>query len=120
MFDWIYIASYISVYHQLLLVIGLFILLHAYVYDIHNQSSLLFFRILGSLLLCWLILYIGQRPISGSYFGDTSTYAQSYALFSKKANITIKNDYLFNYLQVLFFNNGCILAFTLVAFIYVV
>lgn len=121
MFDWVPIASYISVYHQLLLVIGLFILLHAYVYDIHNQSSLLFFRILGSLLLCWLILYIGQRPISGVYFGDTSTYARSYALLSKQGDVQIKGDYLFNYLQKFCSQIMNVHGFfTLVAFVYVV
>lgn len=121
MFDWIPIASYTSIYYTVLLAIGIVVLWHGYQYNIRDQSSLSFFNVLGLFLLGWLVLYIGQRPISGFYFGDTGNYAQSYALLSKHADVQIKGDYLFNYLQKFCAQIMDVHGFfTVVAFVYVV
>jgi len=99
MFDWIPIEYYTAIYHHVLFVVAVLILLHAAVYNIQDRSSMLFFQILGYILLPSIILYIGLRQISGVFFGDTGNYAVTYAVFAKNPNVTIEKDYLFNYLQ---------------------
>lgn len=96
MFDFIPIPSYTFVYYQFMLVVSLMILLHSYLYDIKDQSSLRFFSVFGILFMVILIFYIGFRPISGRYFGDTGTYAQGYRLMQIK-KVDIEEDYFFNY-----------------------
>lgn len=40
---------------------------------------------------------MGLRPISGRYFGDTSTYAQVFKMLQNGEEVTIRKDYMFNY-----------------------
>ncbi|MNK78079.1 hypothetical protein D3C87_976980 [compost metagenome] len=100
MFDFIPLSSYTFIYYQTMLIASLLVLLHSLIFDVRDRKSLDFFSTFGGLLLILLVLYIGFRPISGRYFGDTGTYAQGYSLM-KAGKAEITNDYVFNYFMLL-------------------
>lgn len=74
-------------------------LFHAFQFDIKDDKSIRFFNVFGAIMVVLLIIYMGLRPISGRYFGDTANYAVVYAKLQQGQEIIIKNDYLFNYLM---------------------
>lgn len=54
------------------------------------------------LLLVWsIVIYMGLRPISGVYFGDTSTYAQVFEHYQSGGSITTTKDIVFHYFMML-------------------
>lgn len=119
MFDFIPVPVYTFIYYQTMLIVSIMVLLHSLVYDIKDRRSLNFFSILGIFIMIILILYIGLRPLSGRYFGDTGTYAQGYRLM-KAGKLDIKSDYLFNYYMLLCSKIMAIKDFFLLtAFLYV-
>ncbi|KIA82878.1 hypothetical protein OA84_04730 [Kaistella solincola] len=97
MFDWIPLPLYTPTYFNTLLLVALLILLHASQYDIRDRTSIDFFNITGYFLVVLIILFIGLRPISGRYFGDTSTYNQIYSLMESGQEVEIRKDFVFNY-----------------------
>lgn len=97
MFDFIPISSYTIVQYYILLLIAIMILVNAFVYDIKDKDSIVFFDYLGVFFIILLVLYMGQRPISGRYFGDTSTYARAYEALQKGGVVKIEKDFVFNY-----------------------
>lgn len=97
MFDFIPLQYYSNIQFHTLLVIAVMILLHAQAYEINNRKSINFFNVVGYFILVFFILYMGLRPLSGRYFGDTSTYANAYSLLQKGAAVRIEKDYVFNY-----------------------
>lgn len=100
MFDWIPVDIYTSLQYNVLLLVLLIIILHSFMYDIKDQQSILFFKTLGSFIVLFMILYIGQRAINGFYFGDTANYNSVYKLLQKGETVKIEKDYLFNYMMV--------------------
>lgn len=96
MFDFIPVTSYTAFYYNTMLVLSLMILLQAYMFDIRNQSSILFFNILGYVFAVVLILYMGFRPIS-YIFADMEAYAEAFRRITIGEKLIINNDYLFNY-----------------------
>lgn len=97
MFDWIPLQYYTAIHYHVLLLVALMILYHSTQYDIGAPSSIRFFNAFGYVVVLVYIFYIGLRPISGKYFGDTANYAAVYKLLQQGEEIIIKNDYLFNY-----------------------
>lgn len=100
MFDFIPLEFYTAVQYHVLFFIALLILVHAMTYNIEDQSSLLFFHILGAVLLIIYTLYIGLRPVSGRFFGDMGTYNSYYKSLQEGKNITVEKDYVFNYFMM--------------------
>ncbi|QIG90343.1 EpsG family protein [Chryseobacterium sp. POL2] len=100
MFDWIPVELYTSLHYHVLLLVMLIILAHAFVYDVSDQQSIQFFQVLGGILTFLLVLYMGQRQISGRYFGDTYNYDKAYKLLQSGESIKIEKDFLFNYMMV--------------------
>lgn len=55
--------------------------------------------------IAFLIIFLGFRPISGYYFGDTSNYAASYKMlqvygaFDAEGSTELGGDWLFNYVM---------------------
>lgn len=97
MFDFIPLEFYTNIQYFALLLIALLILLNAFVYDVRDWRSIAFFNYFGIFFIVLFTFYMGLRPISGKYFGDTSTYATAYDLLQKGDSVKIEKDYLFNY-----------------------
>ncbi len=100
MFDWVPLENYSAIHYHALFFIVLIIFLHSMIYNIRNQSSLIFFQIFGGIIVVVFTLYMGLRPISGKFFGDMGTYAASYKKLQEADAATIDKDYLFNYLML--------------------
>ncbi|MDG1572733.1 EpsG family protein [Robiginitalea sp. M366] len=81
MFDFISLEAYYPIYINLCLFLVLFSYFHTLVIPASDQRNLIFINTSGYLLLVFLIFYIGQRPISGVYFGDTINYYRAYLNF---------------------------------------
>lgn len=97
MFDWIPLENYTAIHYHVLLVIALLISFHAIIFDVNDEQSIDFFYALGYAVVVLLIFYMGSRPISGAYFGDTETYDKVYRMMQEGANVKIEKDYVFNY-----------------------
>lgn len=54
------------------------------------------------ILMIGFALFIGMRPISGKYFGDTANYATHYMLMSEGKEIADKGDWLWNLIMYFF------------------
>ncbi|MGY0391570.1 EpsG family protein [Bizionia sp. KMM 8389] len=94
MFDWIPIAFYTPLYHYMLLLIILIIMGDALNSKLPSGNR---FQGLGVVILVFILIYMGFRPISGRYFGDTATYAHHFENYSYGAEITSTRDLLFHY-----------------------
>lgn len=46
----------------------------------------------GGLLVIFIIIYMGFRPVSGRYFGDMSTYNSFFLRYQNGGDIYVKND----------------------------
>lgn len=99
MFDWIPISSYTAVYYNILMLLMLVMLFHAYTADFFSQGTKNFARGMGFFLLFFTVFYMGTRPVSYT-FGDMGTYGKFYNLVVKGQEPVVKNDYIFNYFMV--------------------
>jgi len=97
MFDFVPLAFYTNLHYYVLLLIAFIILIHAFNYKIDDDKSIQFFNYLGYFILIIYVVYMGLRPISGRYFGDTHNYAQAYYLLQSGGDVKIEKDYMFNY-----------------------
>ncbi|MBQ0736950.1 EpsG family protein [Aquimarina celericrescens] len=96
MFDWIPLELYSPIYYYILLGIVLMILVDSHLNRIPRNDKM---QRIGFLLIIFLVLYMGFRPISGRYFGDTSTYASIFNNYFNGADITSDKDFLFHNLM---------------------
>ena len=92
MFDFIPIDSYYSLYINLALFVVLFTLLHTRVLKMNSHKNLIFIQVSGYLFLIFIILYIGQRPISNR-FGDTLNYYRTFKGYQHGNDIGKVGDY---------------------------
>lgn len=99
MFDWIPISSYTAIYYNVMMILMLITLFHAYQNDLFASSTAGFSTGMGLFLLLFICLYMGNRPIS-YVFGDMGTYAQFYTRIQGGETPIIKNDFLFNNFMV--------------------
>jgi hypothetical protein len=118
MFDWIPLELYTPIYFYLLLGVVLIVLLDT---QFNNEPTGNKFQTLGILLLVFTVIYIGFRPISGRYFGDTSTYAKLFHDYTSGSSVSGAKDLLFNnfmkasssFMGVHFFFFLCSLLYTM-------
>jgi len=97
MIDIIPLESYYLFYIYFCLFLVLSNLLHAFSLNIDDEKNLKFLRTVGIILLVFLILFLGLRPISGKYFGDMGTYARYFKNYALGAPVTAEKDVLFHY-----------------------
>lgn len=93
MIDWIPLELYTPFYYYLLLVIVLTILIDS---QSHRAPLGNKFQLFGVITCIFITVYLGFRPISGRYFGDTWTYAQTFYMYANGADITSTKDVLFH------------------------
>lgn len=96
MFDWIPLANYTPIYYNVLLLMNLFVMLHAIRYPIQGRKNLKIMQILGVFAVLYVLIYMGGRPISGKYFGDMSTYNHIFENYAKGFPITSTTDLMFH------------------------
>lgn len=94
MFDFIPIDQYTFFYYQILLFFLIVFLLHAFILEIDDQRNTRFLRVFGYLLLIFVILYMGFRPIH-KVFVDMEVYAYTFERFQENDPINVTDDYGF-------------------------
>jgi hypothetical protein len=96
MIDFISLEYYTPFYYYTLFAVVLFTLLHTLSLKIESSRNKAFIKFTGHLLLAFVILYMGLRPISGFYFGDMRTYANIFEGYAAGDPITSLKDPLFH------------------------
>ena len=112
---------YFEVWINVFLFLVLFTLLHTRVLKIDDPKNIKFITVAGFIILVFVILYLGQRPISGKYFGDMRTYSIYYAKYQAGAPILGTKDVFFHmfmktcsyFLSVHMFFTICVMIYTL-------
>ena len=94
MFDFIPIDQYTFFYYQILLFFLIVFLLHAFILEIDDQRNTRFLRVFGYLLLIFVILYMGFRPIH-KVFVDMEVYAYTFERLQENDPINVTDDYGF-------------------------
>jgi hypothetical protein len=98
----------------------IFTLFHTWILNIDDQRNLIFINIAGLFLMLFIIPYIGQREISGKYFGDTINYAYRYQNLAQGGRIEADTDLGWHYFMKFMASFASLSTFfTVVAFIYV-
>ncbi|MFI3266538.1 MAG: EpsG family protein [Rikenellaceae bacterium] len=104
MFDFIPIYLYTPVFNYLILILVLGVFVKTQAQDIFLKQAQESY--IGIVLCFVMILYMGLRPISGYYFGDTGNYASSYYFMQSNLHnaydIFGDRDWVFNGLMRLF------------------
>jgi hypothetical protein len=99
MIDFIPLENYQGFYYNVIFIVVLLSILNLNFNNFFDLRNLKKNNFLGLLLVAFLCLIIGFRPISGRYFGDTSTYALDYKIFKNDYYYNISGDPLFYYLM---------------------
>jgi hypothetical protein len=88
-FDFISLEFYTPLYFYILLALTfvLFFELNNFSYKASKW---------GWILVLFIIIYMGFRPISGTYFGDMGTYARQFEAYQNGETINNKKDVFFN------------------------
>jgi hypothetical protein len=97
MLDFIPLHYYTSIYYYFLLVVVFLTYARSRSTDITARKSIDANRSLGFFALIFTIFYIGLRPISGAYFGDMATYAQSFERYQMGEANLFKEDVVFDF-----------------------
>ncbi len=95
MFDFIPVIKYFDVYINICLGIVTFTLLHTYMLSLHDQKNITFINGMGYVLLFFIIVYMGFRPIS-YLFGDMGNYDIQYKNYANGAPANTDKDIAFN------------------------
>ena len=96
MFDFLPASYYAPIFYNLVLILTLFKCF---------QLSKPNYKLLG-LLVLFLIVFIGLRPISGRYFGDTGNYAAYYRHIQNGGTLVLDREWIFNGLMQWFAKSG--------------
>jgi len=121
MIDFIPLEYYTELYYQFIMVVCLFTLLHTYMLKGDEDLVYNFNNIASSLLLIVLLLFIGLRPISGKYFADMGTYAETFFQFQNGKEISTEGDIFFEiFLKISSSYLSVDAFFFICAFIYIV
>ena len=99
MFDWIPINSYTAIYYNIMMMVMLITLFHSYQGDLFQPASKKFSASMGFILLLFIALYIGTRPVSG-VFVDMANYGRIFLRIQAGEIPIVKSDYLFNYFMI--------------------
>lgn len=92
MIDFIPLEYYTKIFYHFMLMITIFIWINSKSVALSDSSNLKQMAYLGAVLLIIIIIYIGLRPISGTYFGDTSTYALTFEKFANGEQMENEKD----------------------------
>ncbi len=122
MIDWIPLELYSPFYFYFLLVIVFIVFMDSQGQRVPSGNK---FQLLGLIIGILITIYIGFRPLSGRYFGDTGTYGQIFAKYADGADVTAQRDLLFHYfakftsyfLNVHFFLFACATLYVLPLYI---
>jgi hypothetical protein len=120
MIDFIPLENYYLIFAQFILGICLLNLLHTAILKGTEDKIFRYNRNLSLILFLTTLFYIGLRPISGRYFVDMKTYAQTFEQFKNGMEVSANGDLGFEYFlkfcsQIM----SVELFFLLCAFIYV-
>ncbi|WP_034039888.1 EpsG family protein [Wocania ichthyoenteri] len=96
MIDFIPLQHYFELYLNVLLIFTLLCFLHSAAVPIYSKKNLSFTHFSGYFLFISIVLYLGLRPISGKYFGDTNTYAAYFVNYAYGMPVTTTKDILFH------------------------
>lgn len=95
MLDFIPISSYMLIYYNILLLIVLLTVFIYYQKQNFNQIDTVIQRTAGFLVLIFLIIYMGGRPIS-FIFGDMVTYSHQFEKYKLGWQSNLHSDILFD------------------------
>lgn len=96
MFDFIPLEHYFPFYINILLFLVIFTLLHTLILKIDDPKNVIFINVVGVIILVFFILYLGQRPVSGRYFGDMRTYNRYFQWYKNGGDILGTKDIFFH------------------------
>lgn len=96
MFDWIPLEFYSKLYYLVLLVFVIGAYSSASSTPLGSEHKFHSFKYSGTILLLFVLLYMGLRPISG-VFADMRTYETTFNHYYNGGAITSQKDYLFHY-----------------------
>ncbi len=120
MIDFIPLEYYFEIYINVLLIFTMLCLLHSAAVSIDSKKNLSFTYFSGYFLTFCIVFYLGLRPISGKYFGDTNTYASYFDYYSNGGSITSTKDIFFHvYMKFCSAFMNVHIFFTLCVFLYV-
>ena len=119
MINFVPIESYYPIYINICLFLVLFTILHTRVVPMESPKNLSFINISGLLLLAFLVLYIGLRPIH-PIFGDTVNYVVTYSNYQIGLPIKNAEDYGWHvFMKALAPYMSIHAFFTIISFIYI-
>lgn len=106
MIDFIPLPIYTPIFNYIVLLLILIASYQGYNGVLLNNQAVRSSTIFGSIFMLLLIPYMGLRPISGTYFGDTANYARSFWDLQSSMILDFKfekdKEWLFEYLNMLF------------------
>lgn len=95
MFDWIPIWSYTPIYYHVLLLVNVFVFIHALRYELNERNNLRVMQITGIFVFAFVLLYMGTRPVHGA-FVDMTTYNRRFQLYAEGGPLSGTKDLLFH------------------------
>lgn len=95
MFDWIPLTEYTPKFYNTMLILTLVVAFHSLSFDIRNKNRLSELSVFGFILMVFVILYMGLRPVSGFVFGDMSTYNRVFIDYQNGEPYRQTGDWLF-------------------------
>mgnify|MGYP003635553057 CR=1 FL=1 len=97
MIEFVSLKNYQTLYLNLTLVIVLFTMVHTLIVDIEDRKNIIYIRTVGTLILVFLMIYMGLRPVSGRYFLDMITYARHFERYEMGGEVISNKDVVFHY-----------------------
>ena len=97
MFDFIPLNYYTPLYYYVMLLFFISFFLRSRSQELTSPKTISSNRITAVLILVFVILYMGYRPISGAVFGDMGTYATSFKNYQNGAVNFFKKDIVFDF-----------------------
>jgi len=120
MFELIAVEDYTLFYYNIILVTVVISFFHAFSLPLDDRKTTHTLTVLGYILLVFLVLYMGLRPVSAIYFGDMGRYARSFEGFAVGDEVQLGDDLLFTYITKLTASIMSVtMYFLLLAFLYV-
>jgi hypothetical protein len=95
--DFIPLEYYMLLYYNLLLVVVFFTWVNSKITQLTDKKNLHRKGFLGLVLLIFIVLFMGLRPISGAYFGDMRTYANLFENYASGGSMLFQQDVGFDF-----------------------
>lgn len=102
MFDWVPLDYFTDFYYYIILFLLVISILYLLSFKLTEVQNLTTIKILGVLLFLLGTIYMGDRPLSGRYFGDMLSYNSSFLKIQEQGIGAIgKKDRLFFFITYL-------------------